>query len=80
MKQFDKERLPYLAAFLSDLGRIQTCNLLSRNQVHYSVMLRGHFVVANIIAFFKIGYNFIDDFQNLDQKKSIHLMDAFTVN
>lgn len=24
-----------------DLGRIQTCNLLSRNQVHYSVMLRG---------------------------------------
>ena len=25
----------------SDLGRIQTCNLLSRNQVHYSVMLRG---------------------------------------
>ena len=27
----------------SDLGRIQSCNLLSRNQVHYSVMLRGHF-------------------------------------
>ena len=26
---------------ISDLGRIQTCNLLSRNQVHYSVMLRG---------------------------------------
>ncbi len=26
---------------LCDLGRIQTCNLLSRNQVHYSVMLRG---------------------------------------
>lgn len=25
----------------SDLDRIQTCNLLSRNQVHYSVMLRG---------------------------------------
>ena len=26
---------------ICDLGRIQTCNLLSRNQVHYSVMLRG---------------------------------------
>ena len=29
--------------FVGDLGRIQTYNLLSRNQVHYSVMLRGHF-------------------------------------
>ena len=28
---------------LCDLDRIQTCNLLSRNQVHYSVMLQGHF-------------------------------------
>ena len=27
--------------FNSDLGEIQTPNLLSRNQVHYSVMLRG---------------------------------------
>ncbi len=27
--------------FASDLGEIQTPNLLSRNQVHYSVMLRG---------------------------------------
>lgn len=26
----------------SDLGGIQTPNLLSRNQVHYSIMLRGH--------------------------------------
>ena len=25
----------------SDLGRIQTCNRLSRNQVFYSVELRG---------------------------------------
>ena len=25
-----------------DLGKIQTCNLHSRNVVHYSVMLRGH--------------------------------------
>ena len=32
----------------SDLGRIQTCNLLSRNQVHYSVMLRGLKRGANI--------------------------------
>ena len=32
----------------SDLGRIQTCNLLSRNQVHYSVMLRGLIRAANI--------------------------------
>ena len=32
----------------SDLGRIQTCNLLSRNQVHYSVMLRGPDRAANI--------------------------------
>ena len=34
--------------FIRDLGKIQTCNLLSRNQVHYSVMLRGHFEGANI--------------------------------
>ena len=32
----------------SDLDRIQTCNLLSRNQVHYSVMLRGLWKGANI--------------------------------
>ena len=55
---------------ICDLGRIQTCNLLSRNQVHYSVMLRGRFVGANIISFFKIGYYFTDDFQNLGQKKA----------
>ncbi len=45
--------------FFCDLGRIQTCNLLSRNQVHYSVMLRGlmrlrvqiysYFLIAKII-------------------------------
>ena len=34
---------------ISDLGRIQTCNLLSRNQVHYSVMLRGLNVVNQIV-------------------------------
>ena len=31
-----------------DLGRIQTCNLLSRNQMHYSVMLRG-LISANLL-------------------------------
>jgi hypothetical protein len=30
-----------IGLYKSDLDRIQTCNLLSRNQVHYSVMLRG---------------------------------------
>jgi hypothetical protein len=30
--------------FLRDLARIQTWNLLSRNQVLYSVELRGHYV------------------------------------
>ena len=34
---------------LSDLGRIQTCNLLSRNQVHYSVMLRGLYAVNQVV-------------------------------
>ncbi len=37
--------------FISDLGRIQTCNLLSRNQVHYSVMLRG-LMAVNVPIFF----------------------------
>ena len=36
-----KKRGSVNSLILSDLGRIQTCNLLSRNQVHYSVMLRG---------------------------------------
>ena len=36
----------------SDLDRIQTCNLLSRNQVHYSVMLRGHCKSTNISIFY----------------------------
>jgi hypothetical protein len=34
-----------------DLDRIQTCNLLSRNQVRYSVAPRGLFKGANITAF-----------------------------
>lgn len=35
-------------AFLSDLRRIQTCNLLSRNQVLYSVELGSHILIAVI--------------------------------
>ncbi len=34
--------------FISDLGWIQTSNLLSRNQVRYSVAPRGLFAGANI--------------------------------
>ena len=34
---------------VSDLGGIQTYNLLIRNQVHYSVMLRGQIESANIV-------------------------------
>ena len=34
--------------FASDLGEIQTPNLLSRNQVHYSVMLRGLVCYSNL--------------------------------
>ena len=59
----------HLYKLICDLGRIQTCNLLSRNQVHYSVMLRGHFVGSNIIAFFIIGYYFIDVLKNNTKKK-----------
>ena len=29
-------------SFIRDLDRIQTCNLLSRNQMRYSVAPRGH--------------------------------------
>lgn len=35
---------------LSDLGRIQTCNLLSRNQMRYSVAPRGRFVSESTIV------------------------------
>ena len=34
----------------SDLGEIQTPNLLSRNQVHYSVMLRGLYAVNQLFS------------------------------
>ena len=36
-----KKALTFVRAF-SDLDRIQTCNLLSRNQMRYSVAPRGH--------------------------------------
>ena len=39
----------------SDLDRIQTCNLLSRNQMRYSVAPRGLFVGANIGIFDKLA-------------------------
>lgn len=38
----DKKRDNYqIVVSLSDLDRIQTCNLLSRNQMRYSVAPRG---------------------------------------
>ena len=46
-KIIPKNKLLFLR-IICDLGRIQTCNLLSRNQVHYSVMLRGLYRAANI--------------------------------
>ena len=39
-----------IVLFISDLDRIQTCNLLSRNQVRYSVAPRGRF---------KTNYSFV---------------------
>jgi hypothetical protein len=41
-------------AHLSDLGRIQTCNLLSRNQMRYSVAPRGRLWGANIADIIKL--------------------------
>jgi hypothetical protein len=40
--------------FPSDLDRIQTYNLLSRNQVRYSVAPRGLFAVANITLYYDL--------------------------
>ena len=40
-----------LRVFIRDLDRIQTCNLLSRNQMRYSVAPRGLFEGANIGIF-----------------------------
>ncbi len=40
-----------IRVFICDLDRIQTCNLLSRNQMRYSVAPRGLFEGANIGIF-----------------------------
>ena len=39
--EYDKAYIHVELIFASDLGEIQTPNLLSRNQVLYSVKLRG---------------------------------------
>jgi hypothetical protein len=41
-----------IALFIRDHDKIQTCNLLSRNQVRYSVAPHGLFSGANIMVFF----------------------------
>ena len=41
----------------SDLGRIQTCNLLSRNQMRYSVAPRGLFNGVQIYFFLNLSQN-----------------------
>ncbi len=43
-----KKQTGNVCFFLGDHGRIQTCNLLSRNQVRYSVAPRGLKWGANI--------------------------------
>ena len=40
-----------LSFYSCDLDRIQTCNLLSRNQVRYSVAPRGQFSLTKVISF-----------------------------
>ena len=52
--------------FFCDLGRIQTYNLLSRNQMHYSVMLRG----LNILIDIFIVYTLINPASNLELHKT----------
>ena len=52
-------------SFFCDHGRIQTCNLLSRNQVRYSVAPRGRFAGANITMFFKSKKLFGDFFSKI---------------
>ncbi len=66
--------------FISDLDRIQTYNLLSRNQVHYSVMLRGHFEDANIELLLKFCLtihikNVNDYFWNMIDKQLLQKFD-----
>ena len=56
--QVRKQQRDYIAAIPCcncDLGRIQTCNLLSRNQVRYSVAPRGHYWAANIKYYYALA-------------------------
>lgn len=48
----NKKRVIDKSITLCDHGRIQTCNLLSRNQGLYSVKLRGRFCVCKDTSFF----------------------------
>ncbi len=50
--------MPFIMAF-SDLDRIQTCNLLSRNQMRYSVAPRGLFNGVQIYFFLNLRQNLI---------------------
>ena len=54
-----------------DLGRIQTCNRLSRNQVFYSVELRGQFSSTKIVYSNKLSIK-KDDY--LIEKKECNLI------
>jgi hypothetical protein len=63
-----------LAPFGCDLDWIQTSNLLSRNQVRYSVAPRGHFaylftVTVNLFAGANIGINMNLASMNLHKNK-----------
>ena len=62
-----KKALTFVRAF-SDLDRIQTCNLLSRNQMRYSVAPRGHccfcFTGAKVRPFLKPA-NFLTTFSQI---------------
>ncbi len=50
-RHYKKSLQNKLADFVSDLDRIQTCNLLSRNQMRYSVAPRGRFSVCKYSTF-----------------------------
>ena len=57
-----KQAVLMLAFLFSDLDRIQTCNLLSRNQMRYSVAPRGLIKGCKYITFIKKQPNYL--FQN----------------
>ena len=70
--------------FIRDLGRIQTCNLLSRNQMRYSVAPRGLFssfkpVLLGLIKtfnyyFFPFAYDFAYDLLHFTLNASANIM------